>query len=430
MPEYLSPGVYVQEVNTGPRPIEGVGTACAAFVGCAPGGPINSPVLVTNWTQYANVFSGLDPADPGSSRPAPYMRGFFLSHAVYGYFLNGGGRCYVVRVMPGQQPSGNGSAPKAKTAEAAPAVLQLPSKGAKSVPSLAVSVKGTPTEPITVNVDPPSGDAPAEGDFNLRIRMGSVEEIYERVTLGKAKGGRNVLEVVNTASRLVKLLEEQAPGPLAERMPAVGEYMLQAQVPAIAYTVAAKPQPSDLIGDVASRSGLQGLEIAEDVTMVCCPDLMALHQQGIFDDDAVKAVQLNMIAHCETMGDRVAILDAPLGLSPQSVKAWREQVTNYDSKYAALYYPWIKVAGPDGAPLAIPSSGHIAGVYARSDNERGVHKAPANEVIRGALETTTAITKGEQDTLNPNGVNCSRSFAGRGLRGWGARTLSSDPAWR
>jgi phage tail sheath protein FI len=429
MPEYLSPGVYVQEVDSGPRPIEGVGTACAAFVGCAPGGPINTPVLITNWTQYANTFSGLDPADPGSSKPTPYMRGFYMSHAVYGYFLNGGGRCYVVRVLPGQENS-DGHASTGKASEPVPPTLQLPSKASKSTPALTVSIKGTPTEPITINVDPPAGDTPAEGEFNLRFRMGGAEEVYERVTLARGKGVRNVLEVVNTASRLVKLLEEQAPGSLAERMPAVGEYILQSRVPAVAPTATVKPQPGDMIGDIAARSGLQGLEIAEDVTMVCCPDLLALHEQGMFDDEAVKAVQLNMIAHCETMGDRVAILDAPRGLTPQGVKRWREQVTNYDSKYAALYYPWIKVAGVDGAPLAVPPSGHIAGIYARSDNERGVHKAPANEIIRGALETTTAITKGEQDVLNPNGVNCIRSFAGRGLRIWGARTLSSDPAWR
>jgi phage tail sheath protein FI len=431
MPEYLSPGVYVQEVDSGPRPIEGVGTACAAFVGFAPGGPANTPVLVTNWTQYANSFSGVDPADPTSTKPTPHMSGFFMSHAVYGYFLNGGGRCYVVRVLP-EDMNGNGAqaAQKAKQVRTTPATLQLPSKTGKNVPSLTVSFKSAPAEPVTINVDPPSGEAPADGEFNLRFRMGPVEEIYERVTFARGKGVRNVLETVNTASRLVTLLEEQHAGTLAERIPAFGEYVLQQPAPAPATTMAVKPQPSDMIGDVAARSGLLGLEIAEDVTMVCCPDLMALHQQGVLDDAAVKAVQTTMIAHCETMGDRLAILDAPLGLTPQAVKKWREQTTNYDSKYAAMYYPWINVPGPDGTPMAVPPSGHIAGIYARSDNERGVHKAPANEIVRGALEAATPITKGEQDTLNPSGVNCIRSFTGRGLRVWGARTLSSDPAWR
>ncbi len=189
-------------------------------------------------------------------------------------------------------------------------------------------------------------------------------------------------------------------------------------------------QPASFTGDVSDRSGMEGLEIFEDVTMVCCPDLMGAYQAGAIDRDGVKAVQLAMIAHCERMGDRMAILDPLPDLSPQEVKAWRERETNYDSKYAVLYYPWIKVAGPDGHPMAVPPSGHMAGIWARNDNERGVHKAPANEVVTGALEAATPITKGEQDTLNPIGVNCIRSFTGRGLRVWGARTLSSDPAWR
>src|SRR5437762_9310113 len=95
MPEYLSPGVYIQEVDSGPRPIEGVGTAMAAFVGFAQAGPTNRPVLITNWTQYIEAFGALDE----SGQRNAHMPGAFLSHAVRGYFLNGGGRCYVTRVV-------------------------------------------------------------------------------------------------------------------------------------------------------------------------------------------------------------------------------------------------------------------------------------------------------------------------------------------
>ncbi|TME23250.1 MAG: phage tail sheath family protein [Chloroflexi bacterium] len=93
MPEYLTPGVYIEEINTGPRPIEGVGTACAAFVGLAPDGPANKPVLITNWTQYVNTFGREEP----NGRRDPHMKGAYLSYSVYGYFLNGGGRCHVMR---------------------------------------------------------------------------------------------------------------------------------------------------------------------------------------------------------------------------------------------------------------------------------------------------------------------------------------------
>lgn len=169
--------------------------------------------------------------------------------------------------------------------------------------------------------------------------------------------------------------------------------------------------------------------------MVCCPDLLAAAGAGLLGDDkaaadTIKAVQKKMVEHCELMGDRVAILDTPPKLDAQRAKLWRDE-SNYDSKYAAMYYPWIKLLDPNtGEKLAVPPSGHVAGIYARNDNERGVHKAPANEIVRGALEAEIALTKGEQDVLNPMGVNCLRSFTGRGLRVWGARTISSDPAWR
>jgi uncharacterized protein len=167
------------------------------------------------------------------------------------------------------------------------------------------------------------------------------------------------------------------------------------------------------------------------VTMVCVPDLMAAYQAGKIDREGVKAVQAGMIAHCELMGDRLAILDPVPGLSPQQVRDWRTVETGHDSKFAALYWPWIKVFDPvSGSPQLIPPSGHVAGVWARNDASRGVHKAPANEVIRGTIGIATVITRGEHDMLNPIGVNCIRAFPGRGTRIWGARTLSSDPAWR
>jgi hypothetical protein len=254
--------------------------------------------------------------------------------------------------------------------------------------------------------------------------MGGAEETYENVGLGRRAA--KPAEAISQASRLVTVVENAGSGPLAERVPEVGTYLLkvpqQTTLPAL--------RPDAFKGDVTERTGVEGLEIAEDVTMVCCPDLMSAFKAGTLDADGVKAVQLAIIAHCERMGDRMAILDTPPDLSPQDVRRWRQVLTNYDSKFAAVYYPWIKIDGPDGKPKAIPPCGHMAGIWAKTDNTRGVHKAPANEVILGALEAATPITKGEQDTLNPIGVNCSRSFTGRGLRVWGARTISSDPAWR
>ena len=183
--------------------------------------------------------------------------------------------------------------------------------------------------------------------------------------------------------------------------------------------------------DASERTGFAGLEAIEDVTMLSVPDLMAAYEQGAIDLEGVQAVQLAMIAHCELMGDRMAILDPPPNLNAQQIKEWRVDGAGYDSKYAALYWPYIKVFDPaSGAAAFVPPSGHMAGVWARSDDTRGVHKAPANEVVRGAISLQTTITRAEHDLLNPVGINCIRSFPGQGIRVWGARTLSSDPEWR
>ena len=411
MPEYLSPGVYIEERDTGTRPIEGVGTAMAAFVGFAPAGPANRPTLITSWSQYVDTF-GLE-EDGG--RKNPHMTGAYLSHAVYGYFLNGGGRCYVDRVLPSAKGNGDARGP----------VALLPSRTAQAKPSLQAAPKGTPKADIQIEVTPPSGDDAPEGAFTIKVRSAGAEESYENVMLGR-KSPRNVTEVVNQQSKLITITELQVAGSITERMPNLGTVTLKAPEKSAMVPV----QPNHFIGDVTERSGLEGFEVAEDATMLCCPDLMSAFQSGSIDRDGVKAVQLAMVAHCERMGNRMAILDPLPGLSPQEVKKWREKDSNIDSKYAVLYYPWVQVGGPDGEPMEVPPSGCMAGVYARNDTERGVHKAPANEVIRGALGPVTQVTKGEQDVLNPSGINCIRSFTGRGVRVWGARTLSSDPAWR
>ena len=139
-----------------------------------------------------------------------------------------------------------------------------------------------------------------------------------------------------------------------------------------------------------------------------------------------------MIAHCELMGDRMAILDPLPGLSVQQVHEWRVNEAGYDSQVRRAVLPVAAGLRPGERPAtsSVPPSGHMAGVWARSDATRGVHKAPANEVVRGAVEVENQITKGEHDLLNPVGINCVRAFPGRGIRVWGARTLSSDPAWR
>jgi hypothetical protein len=172
-----------------------------------------------------------------------------------------------------------------------------------------------------------------------------------------------------------------------------------------------------------------GLAAVDEVTMVCMPDLMTLSKNG--DDVHVRDLQGKMIAHCENMGDRMAILDAPSNLLPQDILEWRMNTAGYDSKFATLYYPWLEVMDPlTNQPILVPPSGHVAGVWCRTDASRGVHKAPANEVVMGATSLGFQLTSVEQGELNRLGINCIRAFSGRGIRIWGARTLSSDPEWR
>ncbi len=398
MPSYQSPGVYVEEVEAGSRPIEGVGTAVAAFVGLASQGETNKPTLITNWAQFVTTFGD-------------FTDGSYLAHAVYGYFLNGGGSCYVVRI------GGDSPAPQAR-AEIASAA----DGGAPGYRVIALE-PGTSGNKIDIEVTPSASGE--EGAFNLTVSApGRDTETYENVTTKRGK--TNVVTMVKERSKLVQL-EEVGTASAVERVPAPGKITL-------AGADGAKPMrlgPEDYVGDPADRTGFGGLEAIDAVTMLAVPDLMAVYQQGTIDLEGVQAVQLGMIAHCELMGDRVAILDAPPGLNAQQVSEWRVDKARYDSKYATLYWPWISVFDPATSDMKlIPPSGHIAGIWARNDDTRGVHKAPANEVIRGAVSLELQITKGEHDLLNPDGINCIRAFPGRGIRVWGARTLSSDQAWR
>jgi phage tail sheath protein FI len=407
--------VYVEEVDRGSKPIEGVGTAVAAFVGFTAKAPDDDPAdpdgikprLVTNWSQYERLFGG-------------FVEGALLPHAVYGYFANGGGTCFVVRV-----PSGIAGAVEPKA--------MLPSGAKEGLEVLKVTAL-EPGARVEVEIEPgPAEEGKAPETFAFKVRVDGREvEAFPDLTFGK--GARNVETVVNEQSAHVRVAAPRASGAtLTERIPGAGRYQLEVSAP--------KPvrvSDKDFEGSESARTGIRGLVIAEDVTMLAVPDLVtAVSKNGDVDLDMFKAVQTAMITHCELAGTRMAILDSPPGMNPQQIKEWREGVAMYDSKFAALYYPWITVANPlaggngSGDKLIdIPPCGHIAGIWARNDDTRGVWKAPANEVVRGALNVDFKVTKGEQDLLNPNGINCIRPFGTRGIRVWGGRTITSDPAWR
>ncbi|MGW8780377.1 phage tail sheath subtilisin-like domain-containing protein [Streptomyces sp. NPDC055796] len=417
MPSYLSPGVYVEEVASGSRPIEGVGTSVAAFVGLAPTGPLNEPTLVTNWTQYVASFGD-------------FTDGYYLAHSVYGFFNNGGSAAYVVRVGGAAAGASADPASPAAAVGGAAAPAALPPGEPKRLGTFTVAAAAPGS--LRVEVADPEGDGPPER-FKLIVKDG--EKVAETFDVTAKKGGRNyVVTQVKEHSKLITLQEAAPAAQLArpENQTVALAAPAQAPVPAVPSGAdASHPGPAQYLGDSADRTGFGGLEAVDEISMVAVPDLMAAYQRGAIDLEAVKAVQLGLIAHCELMGDRVAVIDPPPGMNAREIRVWRQETAGYDSKYAALYYPWIKAFDPaTGQSRLIPPSGHIAGIWARNDSERGVHKAPANEVVRGAVDLELQITRGEQDLLNPIGVNCIRAFPGRGIRVWGARTMSSDPAWR
>ncbi len=175
--------------------------------------------------------------------------------------------------------------------------------------------------------------------------------------------------------------------------------------------------------------GLQALVPLDTIDLVCAPDIMRPSQSGalLSDPNEVRAMQSAVLQHCDVLGNRFAILDSLPRVSVDEVLQQRREL---NGRNGALYYPWLQV--PNGPALTagfVPPCGHIAGVYTRSDQRTGVHKAPANDVLEGVLDLEVNLTDTQQARLNPEGVNCLRAFPGRGIRVWGARTLSRDPAW-
>lgn len=267
---YLSPGVYVEEVDRGTKPLEMVGTSTVGFIGESSTGPKNQAVFCTNWSQFVKAFGDFEHSE-------------YLAHAVYGFFNNGGGRCFVLNV-------------------------------------------------------------------------GKSEKAEEKAKL--------------------YIGADNGPG---------------------------------------ARTGLKAFEEIDEISIVCAPG-----QTDPVIQDAV-------LSHCENMRYRFAVLDSPEIIEKGGVDKLPKP---RDSKYGAYYFPWLEVYDPIKGNIFQPPSGFMCGLYARVDAERGVHKAPANEIVRGALGLRYTVTKGEQDILNPKGINVIRAFPNRGIRVWGARTVSSDASWR
>jgi len=398
---YASPGVYVEEVDRGTKPIEAAGTSITAFIGLtaeastkaidpatgdriAVESRLNKATLVTSWTQFTDTFGG-------------FTDGAYLPDAVYGYFANGGGACYVTSLR---------------------ALSESDKKIATASATINASGRGN-----AFKVEAKTA-GPAGNNLSVTIKNDEEKGTFSMTVGGQTKSGLNANKDDDNYIGKAEFDAVTISG-AGSSMPADGTYQLEG----------GGMQPlsaADFVGDPAERTGLGGLEAIDEISLVLCPDAMAGYDGSDAAKDRVKAIQTAMIGHCENMRYRFAVLDTPPGLNAQQAKEWRDFL-NFDSAYAALYFPWIEIADLGGSGKTsklVPPSGHVVGIYNRTDGERGVHKAPANEVVLGAIDLELRLSKNEQDTLNPVGINCIRSFPGRGIRIWGGRTLSSNGSWR
>jgi phage tail sheath protein FI len=530
-----APGVYIDEIQV-PGAIAGVGTSTAAFVGPARRGPMNKPEFLTSWTQFVNKFGPQDPDDPFGPFIADPVD-VWATHAVRGFFDNGGKSCYFVRIGLGKQSSlklkDKATTPRdtlivnakqegvagdsikvevkdasivvaaagveaakaeitlasatgkqaiaANTADAnkfVPGDVVLLSEGGNSDRVTVANVSGT-----TINLqDSLTNTYTAAGKMRIadlnpgqrRIRVIKLDALETGSYVALADGVKTDEQVVQSIQRLgtggvivlargltkvfgmatadpvVKIssleftLILQTPGtetyPNLSMDPRHSRYFGNVVTsPFVDVTAIDPPNPTvpptnrptvlgatNLAGGADEnlaglrggtftplfRAGIDALEPIDEVSILCVPDRV--------DQD----IQAYMVAHCEKMQDRFAILDPRPGATPSNGIVTQRNLVTSDGGYAALYYPRVLITNPvaDGR-LTAPPSGHIAGLYARTDNNRGVHKAPANDTLRGVLALERTLTDDEQGPLNEIGVNVIRSFTGSGIRVWGARTI-------
>lgn len=535
MAEYLSPGVYVEEYDSGVKAMEGVGTSTAGFVGMAQKGPVRGlPVLITSMADYRRRFGGyLSQQAYGELR--------FLPYAVEQFFNNGGSACYVMRVCPGDAKaakvslagSENGGGengcgsdkPFLTLAAASPGVwgnniqvrftLSLKNRvrlcesidvtaafevekaegyqagdmvclqyrvlrdtGTKDADAGDTGAKGTDTKDKeekdidTKDTDtghkggkdaekeaPPQtaasavsyvfaivekneggkitlkqqgaapGGAKAEflylAEWELIVSDDTSSEQYENVSFNSDR--TNFVPYAVLKSRLITAeahMSQYASGVLEGKL-------TDAQEPSFTVSLEGgedgtikltnKEMDVDLYkgmdGSPDQRTGLQAFKTLSDVSIMAIP--------GITNT----SVQSELVSHCDNLKNRFAILDMPL--EDKDVSELQEFRENVDSSYAAMYHPWLQCYDSLAKRnVFLPPSGAVAGIYGRTDNSRGVHKAPANEVIRNCTGLSVRYNEAEQGKLNPRGINLIRSLPGQGIRVWGARTCSSDGNWK
>jgi len=508
VPEYLAPGVYVEETSFRAKSIEGVGTSTTAFAGPTRKGPVATPELLpeilTSYADFERIYGGFANLQLAPATSPETLN--YLAHAVRAYFNEGGSRLYVARVyLPSGAGAGTASSADLRVGAALPAeddgnrirfVARFPGRCGNGAlptteqPRLAAVQTREIVAPAPQRVldTAPDGSIVRTGaaePFNYLLKRagqwfamaadGAVAPDAAPAAAGAlANASLITLAVITTDAdgvglamddlgydrnhpRWVGTVMSPTPNRRTDQIENLYALRVGTAVNGRALLNALFPDAQNTGADAAATAALRlngrrasfalsggddgamptdaaytpafgALAKIDDVAIVAAPGSSAF--------TARDAIRNALIAHAEGRRMyRIAVLDTDAGLNAGAARAARSTI---DSKYAALYYPWVVIANPNARPgrddipreIALPPSGFICGIYARNDIERGVHKAPANEVVRGAMRFEREVAFGEQEMLNPLGVNCLRFFPGRGYRVWGARTASSDPEWK
>ena len=480
MPEYLSPGVYVEEYESGAVPMEGVGTSTAGFIGLAEKGDvIGKPQLVTSFSDYMRIFGGyLSETKYGDKRYLPY--------AVEHFFINGGSRAFVMRVCPAdakaaatksdsilsftaKNPGEWGNRIKVTVSPVSRVKTQVyevegNSATVRSVDGFnigdvvefadgktSVYNKITAIEEKTITFENPVNASIIDKnlvptkfikscEIDVSVKYGDAKEDYLFVSLNTESADYIVSRMAK--SELVSVAVGEAK-PAAKPVDAKDKKDAPAApaVAGIASPFEAVGGKGDAMimqlsggtdGNVAGvtaadyigkdegpgrRTGIQSFIENSDVSLMAVPGV------------TIPEVQMSLIAHCENLKSRFAVLDMPK--DRKKTDELLEYRDMFYSNYAAMYHPWVQIFDPlSKKNIIAPPSGSVLGIYARTDTAIGVHKAPANEVVRACTGLASSYNTAEQDLLNPKGVNLIRSFPGRGIRVWGARTVTSNATWK
>ena len=451
MPQYQHPGVYVQEVPSAVKPIAGVSSSTAAFIGFADKGPVPGtilpsgraaqPALVTSFTEYTRKFGG-------------FRTDSYLTYAVQGFFQNGGSSLYVIRVVPapGSPPANN----------AAFATVTIGTGGGAL--NISAANQGNWGNSIWIVISPSSdGDA---NNFKLQVMygataseaVGSVVETYDNVTFngsptllpGATNPSAYVRQVVNAASEYIAITANVNARPAninvnLKATPAVLPAQLANGNDGLASAVNFIGAPA--ADSTVTGTGIFALDKITDVSLIAIPgqgDVVTVNA-GIDYCKNMRPLQdcffigdigtLPSVTQARTDNGRPSVATiadartfATTGIGGQIDKAAGD--------YGAIYFPWIYAPDPIGQgrnpKILLPPSGFMAGIFARIDNARGVFKAPAGTEagVAGALAPYVTVSDVEQDQLNPILVNVIRSVPGSGLVVWGTRTIGSDASWR